>query len=126
MNAPEPIAFLVDAAGEDVVLCFLEAEGGKQIWVPARGAGTQLADVYGDELAAAICRRHGRSPWTVPMCKAWRVTLYRQRGMTVADIAMRCGLSVRQVHQIIANARASGIVVRRPAKPADPRQAILL
>ncbi len=126
MNAPEPIAFLVDAAGEDVVLCFLEAEGGKQIWVPARVAGTQLADVYGDELAAAICRRHGRSTWTVPMCKSWRVTLYRQRGMTVADIAMRCGLSVRQVHQIIANARASGIVVRRPAKPVDPRQATLL
>ncbi len=122
MQPPPSIAFLVDAVGEDAVLCLLEAEGGKTVWVPLKPEGSQLANAYGEDLVRALCHELRGGAWLVPMCKSWRVTRYRQMGMTINDIATRCGLSKRQVLHIIQAARKRGIAVPRPPKPVDPRQ----
>lgn len=69
-DVPESVECLVDAAGVDTVLAFLEAFGGTRLYVPKRADTSQLTQMYGDELAGAVCRYFGPGYWDVPMHKA--------------------------------------------------------
>lgn len=122
MQPPEAISCLVDVAGEDAVLCLLEAEGGKQMSVPRKSVGSRIAALYGEDLARVICDLFGPGVWVVPMCKRWRIVRYREMGLTIMEIATRVGLSERAVYRAIHSARADGARVRRPPRPVDPRQ----
>lgn len=121
---PENIASLVDAAGTDTVLAFLEAYGGKQLYVSQQPDNGPVARMFGDDLAAIICRDFGPGWWTVPMCKAWRVLCYRNQGITISEIATRTGLSVRHIYAILQSIREKGLRVAPPkaTRGADERQ----
>ncbi|GAA3682228.1 MULTISPECIES: hypothetical protein [Acetobacter] len=113
-DVPESVECLVDAAGVDTVLAFLEAFGGTRMYVPKRADTSQLTQMYGDELAGAICSYFGPGYWDVPMHKAWRVLCYRNAGMTVGEMATRTGLSERQIYATLKRARETGTRVCAP------------
>ena len=125
-DVPESIACLVEAAGVDTVLAFLEAFGGKPFYVPKSAEGSLVSRMFGDEFAVALARNFGRGAWNVPMCKAWRVTCYRNQGLSVSEIATRMGLSARQVYTTLQRAREAGVYVAAPRRYTDDRQISLL
>lgn len=123
-DIPESVACLVDAAGVDAVLSFLEAFGGTRLYVPKRADNSRLSQMYGDDLARAICLNFGPGYWDVPMHKAWRVLCYRNAGLPVTEMATRTGLSVRQVYATLARMRENGVRVFAPraGRRVDERQ----
>ncbi|GAN97578.1 hypothetical protein Geu3261_0208_011 [Komagataeibacter europaeus NBRC 3261] len=122
IRAPAEIDWLVSAVGEKAVFVFVESECGRTMWVPARAAGSALEARYGSELATAVCARHARSSFRVPMLKRWRIRCHRLAGMMVADIAARVGVSERYVYAVLSGERGNEARIRRPARPADTRQ----
>lgn len=121
---PENIECLVDAAGTDAVLAFLEACGGKSLYVPQKPENSHIAQMFGDDLAVAVCQNFGPGTWIVPMHKAWRIVCYRNAGIAVSEMATRTGLSVRQIYATLKHVREKGLHVAQPrsARYVDERQ----
>ncbi|OUJ17074.1 hypothetical protein [Acetobacter sp. DsW_063] len=118
ISAPHTISWLVDAVGDDVALQFLESCAGQRLTVPMKADGSRLASLYGEDVARAICARHGGLHWFVPTCKSWRVAHYARMGMTVNEMAQRAGITFQGVHALLKSGGG------RPPRErsVDPRQ----
>ena len=121
---PENIECLVEAAGTEAVLAFLEACGGKSLYVPQKPENSHIAQMFGDDLAVAICQSFGTGTWNVQMHEEWRIVCYRNTGIAVSDMATRTGLSVRQINATLKRVREKGLHVAqtRGAHHVDERQ----
>lgn len=95
---PPQAAQLVRLIGLDLALRLMELHGGSRVFVPLSPAPTQkLARELSPEAEAALVGEYGGGNIEVPLCKAWRARIYRQRGMTHREIALALGCGERTV-----------------------------
>jgi hypothetical protein len=102
MNLPAPpeAQRLIDLIGVDATLRLMEIHGGSRVFVPLRArAGQRLARELSAEAEAALVEEFGGNNLEVPLCKAWRARIYRARGMTHREIAIKLGCHERSVRQ---------------------------
>nr|WP_298797460.1 hypothetical protein [uncultured Acetobacter sp.] len=121
MQAPSSISWLVDAVGEEAALEFIEANAGKRLYIPQNPNDCLLAELYGPELARAVCQYRGGEQYQVPLVKAWRVHVLANRGLNSNEIAVRTGLTWGRVSYLTQNVP----VERRKARVVHPGQADL-
>lgn len=119
IEAPDNIAWLVEAVGEDEALAFIESVAGQRLKVPANASDSRLETLYGPEVAAAVCKYFGGILWEVPTLKRWRARVLARRGLTDNEIALRCGVTYRAVRGLL---RHSERVERRRVVNRDERQ----
>jgi hypothetical protein len=115
---PAELSFLTDAIGAEATLALIEARAGTRVYVPGQiNADGWLAKAIGTTGAAALAEAHGGCYITPPAAKRWRAHVYRTRGQSYAEIALRIGVAERTVWKYLATSlgtRASaGQVPRR-------------
>jgi hypothetical protein len=94
-EAASPEAALVALIGETAALLLIERHGGTRITVPVSGGA--LAAEIGAEAAARLFGHFGHDRVHVPLAKAWRAGIYRQRGMSYSAIARKLGCNEASV-----------------------------
>jgi hypothetical protein len=95
-DLPREVALFVELIGEEATLLLLEQHGGTRLEAPA-GENTRLANAIGRSAARALYEHFGRDRFKVPLAKAWRARIYRQRGMSYTAIARRLGCNETSV-----------------------------
>lgn len=111
---PVEVRWIADKVGEELTFSFIEACGGQKLWVPAvRIENSNLARTWGLELATCLSRRWGGSQYSVPLVRQWRVRRLALAGFSHNDIAVRVGLTRRQIVNILYNIRDSVASNRR-------------
>lgn len=105
--APQPLpkpsnpvdAALVRMIGALPALKLLEAYGGLTLDVPrAVDRGTKLPEIVGLEAAKILVEQYGGGRMQVPLARAWRACVYRQRdGLSISEIARRLSATDRTV-----------------------------
>ncbi|GAN60108.1 hypothetical protein ACI01nite_26520 [Acetobacter cibinongensis] len=121
VKVPDQIKFLVNAVGVESTLSFIDSVGGRRIWVPTTSKNSRCAQVYGDDIAAALSDEYGGSHYDVPLAREWRALLFYSQGMTMSDIASRLGCSRSAVVRIIGG-RTRKIITHRKLVQQDKRQ----
>lgn len=122
IEAPDNIAWLVAAVGEDEALAFIESVAGQRLVIPRHASGSRLETLYGSEIARVVCDLFGGTLWEVPTVKSWRARCLARRGLTDNEIALRCGVNYRSVRRLL---RHSERVERRRVVNRDDRQQTL-
>lgn len=103
--APAELAFLTDVIGAEATLALIEAFAGTRVYVPSRvRVHGPLAKAVGQEAAAALADVHGGCYIVPPAAKRWRTSVYRERGLSYAKIALRIGVSEHTVWRYLASA----------------------
>ena len=120
IRPPAQIDWLVAAVGEDVAFQFIECAGGRRLWVPVKWKGSELAAIYGDDIARTLSDHFGGEQIDIPICRPWRILMCRKMGMSVDDIAVRTGTDRSTVKKALA--RGPAISVPRKAWQTDPGQ----
>lgn len=110
MTAPPPppaeLAWLTTIIGADAALRLIEEHGGTRLYVPKEVNQRSAARLGIPRAAAqALAECFGGEHILIPVARAWRVRLYRARGMTYPAIARRLGITERAVGRILADAR---------------------
>ena len=81
---------------EEVLLRLIEWRGGRRLYVPrepAALANRGLSAALGPGAAEVLAARFGGEYILVPLAKRWRARLYRGRGLSYGEIAVRLGCS---------------------------------
>lgn len=76
VKVPEQIRFLVNAVGVERTLLFIDSIGGRRIWVPKANKNSRFAQIYGEDIAAALSEEYGRTHYDVPLAREWRALLF--------------------------------------------------
>ncbi|GGG30850.1 hypothetical protein GCM10010964_18460 [Caldovatus sediminis] len=106
---PAELSRLAALIGGEATLRLIEAHGGTRIFVPARpNQGHPLARTIGLEAARALAAEWGSTWLKVPLCRHWRVRVYRARGESYKAIARRLGMDESGVWRILHAARMTG------------------
>lgn len=124
IRPPAQIDWLVAAVGAEAAFRFIECAGGRRVWVPRKWEGSDLAGVYGDDIAKTLSHHFGGEQIDVPICRPWRILMCRQMGLSVDDIAARTGTDRSTVKKALA--RGPHIPALRKAWQTDPGQLSLL
>lgn len=122
IEAPENIAWLVEAVGEDEALAFIEGVAGQRLVIPRNADGSRFETLYGSDIARAVCEMFGGVMWEVPTVKGWRARILARRGLTDNEIAIRCGINYRSVRRLLERGDQ---VARRRVCNQDDRQTSL-
>lgn len=101
MKPPPSIAWLVREIGEDATLRFIESAGGQRLRVPRDVSRARAMREYGDDVLEALVRRRGGINYQVPLVKSWRAHMLAKRGLSNNEIALRMGISWRQVPNLL-------------------------
>ena len=110
--APAELSWLVDVIGEQATLALIEGAGGTRVQIPDRiTPECPLAALVGVDAARKMKRAFGMLRIKVPLARgkwpgAWRASIYRARGMTVAQIARRMGV-VEDTVRVMLQPRAA-------------------
>jgi len=104
---PPNIRWLIELVGEDAALRLVERYGGVRIEVPKKITETSEI-VRSTGLAPAtlapLAAHHGAERITLPICREWRVRIYRLRErQSYAQIARRLGMVENTVWRILNN-----------------------
>lgn len=100
MSAPPPppnLSLFVDVLGLDDTLRLIEAYGGTSLWVPkgvdnsSAKLRTRLEEQFDKKMVRELIAGFGGDEVSVPLCGEWRTRLYRERGMTITQIALKLG-----------------------------------
>lgn len=113
IRPPAQIDWIVADVGEDMALSFVESACGRRLWVPRKWEGSDLAMTYGDDIARCLANHFGGEYIKIPICRAWRIQMYRMMGLCVDDIANRVGADRSWVSKVLS---------RGPYIPPPPRQ----
>jgi hypothetical protein len=90
--APAEIAYLTKHIGEAAALTLIEKRGGTRLYVPAEpNQASALALEIGLPAAQALAREFGGETLKIPLCKFWRMRVYKAEGCSYAVIARRLG-----------------------------------
>jgi hypothetical protein len=103
---PGTLAPLLDAIGEDALVLLLEKRGGTQINIrerlsPHEGLGAELG------LDQAACDRMqplASHKFRVPLCRPYLAKLYKWRGLSYTQIALKLRVTDRAVWGILHDA----------------------
>jgi hypothetical protein len=119
---------LCDLCGSrEAALALIEAHGGTAIYVPHRREKTDLLETIDAELIERLQRRYAGDWMRVPLAQAWRIQIYRGRGMTIRDIARRLTMTEGGVYKSLRLAGLShSLSDARAAKPSAGQQLDLL
>lgn len=114
---PKPTAQVepyFEALGLDDTLRFLEAFGGTEIYIATQPSQrSQVAKVVGYPKARMLAAVQHRLQRRVPLAKQWRASVYRSQGLTIAQIALKLGVSDVMVRNYLSG---------DPKPPDDPAQ----
>jgi len=108
---PETLDVFVEVLGFDDTLRLIEARGGTRFWVPKGIEGSSIAlhesfvEEFGPTMTRALIRGFGGGNITVPLCADWRTDLYRQRGLKIAEIALKLGCHQETVRRRLSRAK---------------------
>lgn len=102
-DPPPEVMRLAEVIGVPAALALIEAFPGLRPYIPKQPTERIIA-VIGPEAAEKLARAWGGEYLKVPSAKPWRVTIYRGRGFSYADIALRVGLSEDGVWRILSRA----------------------
>ncbi len=107
-DLPESMAEVVEVIGLPAALRLAEGLPGVRVYVPERASEDhRLVEILGREAADRLCSHYATENLYIPRCihaiRAVRnLAIYRQRHIGAATLAMRYGLTDRQVYNIIA------------------------
>jgi hypothetical protein len=105
ITVPAELSHLGDAIGAEALLLLVEQHGGIRLYIPKDiNQGSSLARSVGLPAARALSRMFGGEWIKVPIARAWRVRVYRQRGETYQSIARRLLITEGQVGKLLCNA----------------------
>lgn len=114
---PKPTAQVepyIEALGLDDTLRFLETFGGTEIYVATHPSKrSQIAQLVGNPKAKMLAAVQHRLQRRVPLAKKWRASVYRSQGLTIAQIALKLGVSDVMVRNYLSDV---------PKPPDDPTQ----
>ncbi len=107
VRPPAEIEWLTAIIGADAALSLIEAHGGTRVYVPAEPSDTStLANAIGLPAARALAKHRPSEYITVPVCRNWRIRIYRARGMSCAAIARKVGCHEDTVTRALSAAAA--------------------
>lgn len=103
------LSHLTELLGESATVALIEAYGGTRLTVPRRADGdVALRAALGDAAFLKLVQYFGGSVLTVPLARSWRARIYRQNGMTFAQIARACGVTESAVYKMLAGDPQAG------------------
>jgi hypothetical protein len=86
--------------GKGATLELVEKAGGARLYVPeAPAPESRIAKLVGLPAAQALSKEFAGIAVNIPLAKLWRVSVYRERGMSYADIAIKLCTSETNVHR---------------------------
>jgi DNA-binding NarL/FixJ family response regulator len=103
--ATDDVARLVAIVGPEAALALVEARGGTRIYVGEAIEGRTVADIIGVEPAARLAEAYGRETVKVPLAREWRVLVYKARGLSYREIALKAGCSENTVWETLSRHR---------------------
>lgn len=86
--------------GDDAFMKLLERHAGVRLYMPR--AGASLARLIGRENVSQLAERYAGSYIRVPLARDFRVRVYREAGLSNAQIALRLGVTETAVDKIIS------------------------
>jgi DNA-binding NarL/FixJ family response regulator len=107
IRPPPNIRWLIDLLGEEAALRLVDVHAGTRFFVPktltARSELVRSTQLDAKVLAPLV-RSLGGELLNLPLCREWRVRIYRSReGLTYSQIAQRLGITERAVWRILNN-----------------------
>jgi hypothetical protein len=107
MTTPRPpaeLAALADVVGAEGTLALIETHGGTRLYVPKLQANADMIALVGATQAEALSRAIGGNTVKVPLAKRWRCLVYRSRGLTYRQIALKLNITEDIVHRWLKRA----------------------
>ena len=102
---PAELAWIAEHLGAIGALKLIEAFGGVRIYVPRKPpARSPLAHALGLADARRLAAAYGGDTIKVPLARAWRLRLYRDVGMSYAEIARKLGMTQEGVQMQLQRA----------------------
>lgn len=112
---------LIGLIGQDAVFKLVAAAGGTRIVVPMRATeGQKLTRILGMPAAGILSANFGKETLAIPMAKAWRVRVYRERGLSYGEIALAIGCNEATVFKHL---RRMGLTRPAESGTASPAKA---
>ena len=101
--APAEIGYLTRVIGEAAALLLIETRGGTRLYVPSvpNPASALVLDI-GPVAALALALEYGGETFKVPLCKFWRMRVYKAEGCSYAVIARRLGTTETTIQRWLA------------------------
>ena len=97
---------LIETLGQDGALKLIEAFGGTRVVVPAgRPEVHKLLDVLGPRHFGLFWSKYRGEVFSVPIARAWRISIYAGQNMSRSEIARRAGCSENTVYAHLRGAR---------------------
>lgn len=94
--------WLIELLGEEAAFRLVERRGGTRIFVPKElNLGHPLAREIGLGAALKLCGEFPSMWVKIPLCRDWRVQVYRARGMTYREIALRLVMTESGVSRVL-------------------------
>jgi DNA-binding CsgD family transcriptional regulator len=97
---------LAGIIGADATLALIEARAGLRVHVPKNaGLASGLLSIIGAEATAKLCESFGGLDVKIPREAGWRIRLYRARGHSYSEIAVKVGVSEMHVWRVLREAK---------------------
>ena len=123
-GAGDILGQFIGLIGEDATFRLLETAAGTRVYIPNGGsAETNLCKIVGPKAADILAARFGGDIIKLPLAKAWRARVYRERGLSCSRIALLIGCNESTVArhlQSMGLTRANRIAPAPPACAAVP------
>ena len=105
---------LISKLGKEEAFKIVETYGGTRVYVPNEFKSTSaIAKEIGAERATMLIPLFGGNVITVPIARAWKVIVYRERGMSMKKIALKLGCCEDTIVRILKDTGLGGSIVPR-------------
>jgi hypothetical protein len=95
---------LVSTIGEDATFLMIEEFGGMRLYIPqSPKEDSRIAKVIGLEKSKQLAAKFGHETIRMPLAKAWRIQVYRTRGLSISGISRMVGLAECSVSRHLAS-----------------------
>jgi hypothetical protein len=96
-------ARLVQIMGAEGALALIEWRGGDRMYVPKSfDPASELVLTVGAEATRALVEKLGGEYAKVPQAREWRILIYRQRGLSYAEIARKLTCSQSMIWRVLS------------------------